>query len=302
MKVLHRARTRTGGWRFTAVLARLSQNTHDTRFGAARLLLSSLGEKTLFSPPRQEPRVGSDRNSLYCNLFYSTFPWRKLKKKKRLNASCFLSLFCSFEQIALAMFFHTAKWNDCLSDFVFCFFFGFFFLFLILKIYLHKVSLCNPLLLQMSFFVVMLLKLIFHVLFIIRMNINKKNTVFRFFFYDVCMNICSVTSCEDKKPLKPHSDLFFFFPGMSLFITCWGFSHTHAALRIKVCHAATRDFPKAADRSPWPTWSRLSFLRSPTAAESRKGRRLCQRLSTSSGLPVWGAIRLNVRFCVQAAT
>lgn len=76
------------------------------------------------------------------------------------------------------------------------------------------------------------------------------------------MNICSVTSCEDKKPLKPHSDIlisffFFFSPGMTLFIACWGFSHTHAALCIKVCQAATRDFPEAADRSPRPTWSQL---------------------------------------------
>lgn len=68
----------------------------------------------------------------------------------------------------------------------------------------------------------MLLKLIFHVLFIIRMNINKKHCIQIFFFYDVCMNICSVTSCEDKKPLKPHSDILisFFFPGMTLFIAC----------------------------------------------------------------------------------
>lgn len=73
------------------------------------------------------------------------------------------------------MFLHTVKWNYCLILFFFCY--------LILKIYLHKVSLCNPLLLQMPlfFFVVMLLKLIFHVLFIIRMNIKKKHCIQIFF-------------------------------------------------------------------------------------------------------------------------
>lgn len=67
-------------------------------------------------------------------------------------------------------------------------------LYLILKSYLHKRSLCNPLLLQMSFVVI---------------KINIISCTFQYvdeymkhciqiFFYDVCMNICSVTSREDK--------------------------------------------------------------------------------------------------------
>lgn len=38
--------------------------------------------------------------SLYCNLFYSTFSLKEIK-----TASCFLNVFCSFEQIALQCFY-----------------------------------------------------------------------------------------------------------------------------------------------------------------------------------------------------
>lgn len=116
--------------RFTAVLVRLSQtqNTLETQLqAAARPLRSSPprggrggGSHFLCSLPREirlhcgggREQKSARTNSLYCNLFYSTFPWRKLEK--RINASCFLSVFCSFEQIALAMFLHTVKWNYCL--------------------------------------------------------------------------------------------------------------------------------------------------------------------------------------------
>ena len=88
----------------------------------------------------------------------------------------------------------------------------------------------------------MLLKLIlFHVLFNIWMNIW--NTVFRF-FYDVCMNICSVTSCEDKT-IKPRLDTWVFHQlclrwriKEQVFIS-W---LTSAGMRNKNCSAHTNIF------------------------------------------------------------
>lgn len=50
MKVLHSARTRTGGWRFTAVLVRLSQNTrHAVWGGSAAASFLPGGENTFLS-------------------------------------------------------------------------------------------------------------------------------------------------------------------------------------------------------------------------------------------------------------
>lgn len=132
---------------------------------------------------------------------------------------------------------------ELLSDFVFCY--------LILKSYLHKMSLCNPLLLQMS---------LSFCCYVIKINIIS--CTFQYMdeymkhciqiFYDVCMNICSVTSCEDKT-IKPHRDARLFNATLQMQVTkqdfchlCWDEEHiifcTHKQFSLNMSNS-TRDFP-----------------------------------------------------------
>lgn len=81
---------------------------------------------------------------------------------------------------------------ELLSDFVFCY--------LILKSYLHQMSLCNPLLLQMSLSFCYVIKINIISCTFQYMDEYMKHCI-QIFFYDVCMNICS----EDKT-IKPRPD------------------------------------------------------------------------------------------------
>lgn len=71
------------------------------------------------------------------------------------------------------MFLHTVKWNYCLILFFFCY--------LILKIYLHKASLCNPLLLQMPLFFFVVIEINISCTFHYK-DEYKKNTLYSDFF------------------------------------------------------------------------------------------------------------------------
>lgn len=165
MKVLH-TRGREAGGRATrkatafhgSVSAAITNTEHtpDTVTGGSAAAPFLRGERrggghtfSVRSPARCASIVAEDGNKsrlgqTHCTVTYFIVLFLEGNWKKRINASCFLSVFCSFEQIALAMFLHTVKWNYCLILFFFCY--------LILKIYLHKASLCNPLLLQMPLF------------------------------------------------------------------------------------------------------------------------------------------------------
>lgn len=135
----------------------------------------------------------------------------------------------------------------------------------------------------------MLLKLIlFHVLFNIWMNIW--NTVFRF-FYDVCMNICSVTSCEDKI-IKPHHDSGFLISRVSdaginrIYLISAGMKNTsHSAHTNIFLTCVTRDFSLTTTRLWWPTW--VSFDSSWEALpRSRQAAVSATHLDTTSCLSI----------------
>lgn len=115
----------------------------------------------------------------------------------------------------------------------------------------------------------MLLKLIFRVLFIIRMNINKKKHCIKI-FYDVCMNICSVTSCEDKKIYIKNTFWALFFQ-VRVYSSLDEAFRTCTQLCVLKCVTQPHvTFSEAADRSPRPTWSH--FLEKSRCSREQEGK------------------------------
>lgn len=151
-----------------------------------------------------------------------------------------------------------------------------FFCYLMLKSYLHKRSLCNPLLLQMSF-VVMLLKLIlFHLLFNMWMTIW--DTVFRFFFFFMTSVWTSaVLPLVKIKIIKPVSDgaSLFNWPGLRLQAQVW----------IYWFSSRRNDrFLRAQSASAWAHVTFPPATRDDPFKSVLEKRRLCQPIRH----PAWG--------------